>query len=330
MKPLIARLRDESGFSLIELAVAAAISLIIFSAALTAFSVMQRQRVNADRLLDSEQQARQGVDRLARQLRNLASPGASISAVSSTKPNSIDRNLPYDLVFKDIDQGGTVLATNPANVRRVRYCLQTSGAIATSGRTASSSHGALIVQLQRTSASMGALPASPPADTACPAAGWDSSQLVADYVTNAAAAQPVFRYSSADGEITGTDAVSRPHITRIEASLLIDPDPLQAPTAARLTTSVVLRNQNRAPIPAFTATPIGINCTVQLNGSASEDPENKRLKYAWYDNGVPIAGTDDLVVVQKQFTKPGTHVFTLKVTDPASLSETSAPQTITC
>jgi len=54
------------------------------------------------------------------------------------------------------------------------------------------------------------------------------------------------------------------------------------------------------------------------------------MKYAWYDNNVLIPGTDDLVVVQKQFSKPGTHVFKLTVTDPADLSDTSATQAITC
>ena len=325
------RFRDESGFTLIELAVAASVSLIIFSAALTAFSAMQRQRVLADRLADSEQQARQGVDRIARQLRNLASPGASISAATSTKPNSIDRNLPYDIIFKDVDERGTALATNPANVRRVRYCLQTAGAIGGTGKTASISHGALVSQFQRTSGTMGALPVSPPADTACPGTGWDSSRVIADYLTNAAGTpRPLFRYSSADGEITGTDALSRPRITRVETSFLVDPDPLKLPSAAELTTSVVLRNQNRAPIAAFTATPSGINCTIQLNGSASEDPENKRLKYEWFDNDVPIPGTDDLVVVQKAFTTGITHTFKLKVTDPAALDDTSAPQSLPC
>lgn len=326
------RLREDSGFTLIELLIAAVVMLVILTASLTAFTTMQRQRVFVDRLADAEQQARQGADRMARQLRNLASPGASISLASSTKPNSIDRNLPYDLVFKDVDEQGPVLATNPANVRRVRYCLQTSGAIGSSSESASSTRGALIQQTQRTSAALPTLPDAAPASLACPAPGWGTTRVVADHLTNAgsAPARPLFRYSSSAGEVTGTDDLARPEITRVEATLQVDPDPTRSPLASRLTTSVVLRNQNRAPRAGIEVTVLNsLSCTVQLNGSGSEDPENKRLKYTWYDNDVPIAGTEDRVVVQQQFAKT-THVFKLEVTDPAELSDTFTAPPITC
>ena len=69
-------------------------------------------------------------------------------------------------------------------------------------------------------------------------------------------------------------------------------------------------------------------CSIQLNGSASEDPESKPLEYEWVIDGVaepPPGG----VVVQKVLTK-GTHTFQLRVYDRARLEGTSATETHTC
>jgi prepilin-type N-terminal cleavage/methylation domain-containing protein len=328
----MSRLRSEqAGFTLIELMVAEAISLVILSATMTVFTVMYRERAASERVEDAQRLARQGVDRMSRQLRNLASPADFITAATSAQPKAVDRDLPFDLIFKDIDETSvTAPVTNPANVRRVRYCLQTSGTITGTGAAASASRGVLWQQVQRTSSSLPVLPAAPPAATACPGSGWDSARLVADYLTNANAASPraLFRYSSDTTEVTGTDAAARALITRVETNVFVDPDPTRRPVEKSLVTSVVLRNQNRAPVALFTKTAVG-TCSVQLNGSASEDPENKRLTYRWFDNGVAMAGLEDRVVVQKALT-PGTHVITLQVSDPAGLTDTSDPQSVTC
>jgi len=328
----MSRLRANDGFTVVELAVAAAISLVILSLSMTVMTSMWSQAQRTERHNNAAQLARQATDRLARQLRNLASPGDVITASTSAQPKSVDRNLPYDIVFKDVDEGALTSPTlNPANVRRIRYCLQTSGSIATSGGgTASPARGVLWMQTQKTSGAMTTLPLNPPADLACPGGGWGTSQVVADYVHNRATTpeRPVFRYSDSAGEITDSSAASREKIVRVESDLYVDPEPLKKPEESKLQTSVILRNQNRAPSAAFTLTKL-TGCTVQINGSASEDPENKRLTFKWSVDGVALpANQQDRVVVQTTVT-PGLRTFKLEVFDPAGLPATPATQTST-
>jgi hypothetical protein len=323
------RAREEAGFTVIELAVAAAVSLMIFGASMTLMISMWRGGRLAERHTDASQQVRQATDRLARQLRNLASPADSITSSTSAQPKSVDRDDPFDIIFKDVDDGALTSPTlNPANVRRVRYCLQTSGAVPSSG-TASPGRGVLWAQTQR-SASGAALPVAPPADTACPGAGWDTSRIVADWITNARVTptRPLFRYSESGGDITGTDGASRERIIRVSSDVYVDPDPLQRPREAHLVTSVVLRNQNRVPTAKFTATAVG-TCTVQLNGSASDDPENKRLTYHWSIDGALLSSDfQNRVVIQKVLTA-GSHLVKLEVFDAAGLPSVPATQSVT-
>jgi Tfp pilus assembly protein PilW len=240
--------RDEAGFTVIELAVAAMISLTVLGATMTLLVSMMHRRTATDRHTDAQQQARPGIDRLSRQLRNLASPADVITNSALIKPKSVDRNEPFDMVFKDVDEGPMTSASNPANVRRVRYCLQTSGSIP-GGGTASNARGVLWMQTQRTSAGTPILPAAPPPAAACPGGGWNDQTRVADYLTNknAATPRPLFRYSSATGQITATDDAAREQIIRVESDLFIDPDTTITPREAHVVSSVVLRNQNRAP-----------------------------------------------------------------------------------
>jgi hypothetical protein len=68
-------------------------------------------------------------------------------------------------------------------------------------------------------------------------------------------------------------------------------------------------------------------CSIQLNGSASEDPESKPLEYEWYIDGVKIAETG--VVVQKSVAA-GSHTYQLKVYDRARLVGASPVETHPC
>lgn len=326
------RAREEAGLTLIELAVASFISLVILGATLTAFSALVARSTDVERQTEVETQARQGVDRLARQLRNLASPADVITAVTtSTQPKSVDRNLPYDVIFKDIDDTRPPGTANSANVRRVRYCLQTAGAVPGTGFSASPTRGVLWMQTQTWTT---ALPPAMPATTDCPGTGWTTQRIAADHVNNTAATpeRAVFRYTGDSGLVTDTSDEARETISRIETSLILDEDPLKHPRATQLTSSVVLRNQNRAPIARFTFTLLNplvtpSTCGVQLNGSASEDPESKPLEYKWSVDGVHDPA-DTGVVIQKVLPK-GSHAYTLDVYDRANLQGT-VTETHTC
>jgi Tfp pilus assembly protein PilV len=324
------RLRDETGLTLIEILVASAVSLVILGATLTVFTALVRQSQHVERQTEVETSARRGVDRLARQLRNLASPADIITNVqASTQPKSVDRNEPDDLIFKDIDDVRPAGSANSANVRRVRYCLQTSPG---AGVDASPTRGVLWMQTQTWQTPLP--PPLTPADEACPGDGWATRRIVADHLVNASASpvRPVFRYSGDSGLVTDTSDAARETISRVEETLIVDADPAQRPAATQLTSSVILRNQNRAPIARFTYTLLNpllspTTCSVQLNGSASEDPESKPLEYTWYvDDQLQ---TQSGVVVQLVLPK-GTHNFQLKVYDRAELQGTSTTETNTC
>jgi type II secretory pathway pseudopilin PulG len=324
----VRRAGDESGFTLVEVLVASLISLAILGVTLTAFTGLVRQSKYIERQTEGETMARQGADRLARQLRNLASPADIITNVAlSTQPKSVDRNLPYDLIFKDINDVQPPGSANSANVRRVRYCLQTSGVVPGAGFSASTTRSVLWVQTQTWTS---ALPPAVPVAVECPGAGWTTQRIVADHLTNASLApeRSVFRYSGDSGLVTDTSDAARESISRVETTLVVDADPTKRPAATQLTTSVILRNQNRAPIARFTYSLLNpTTCTVQLNGSGSEDPESKPLDYEWYVDDVKRVESG--VVVQITVPK-GTHTYQLKVYDRAHLLGTSITETQTC
>jgi type II secretory pathway pseudopilin PulG len=300
----MSRLRDEQGMTLIELAVASLISLIILGATMTVLAAANRQQRLNENQNDAGQTVRTTLDRMARQLRNMASP-TDITSVAGTLPRAIDRNLPYDLVFKDVQDVKIAGSLNQPNVRRVRYCLNTT----------TPTKGVLWQQIQTWTA---ATPPALPADAACPGTGWTTQRTVATNVTNNVGNRPVFSYTGDAGVITATDSNSRADVTRVLADLFVDADTTRLPKELELSTSVFLRNQNREPTAVMTKTILNpTSRLIQLNGSASQDPESQSLSYSWFmDGGTTPIGTGIVL----QYTVPaGVHTFQLKVFDPAGL-----------
>jgi type II secretory pathway pseudopilin PulG len=319
------RVRDESGLTLIELLVAMVVSFIVFAATLAVFESMVRQEKQIEDQTEVETMARHSVDRLARQLRNLASPADIVTNIAaSTQPKSIDRNLPTDLIFKDVGDTQPVGSLNSANVRRVRYCLQSSGPVADAGFSASPSRQVLWMQIQSWTS---AAPPAAPTTTDCPGTGWAMQRIVADRIVNTAAT-PLFGYSGDAGVISGSTDQEREQIARVTAAVQVDPDTSRPPAATQITTGVILRNQNRAPVADFEYTLLNpVTCSIQLNGSASEDPESKPLQYEWFIDGVPQNETG--VVVQTSVSA-GPHTYLLRVFDRARLVGSSSEETRTC
>jgi Tfp pilus assembly protein PilW len=320
----VTRLGDESGLTLVELLVAAAISLIVFGATLGVIESMFRQRANTEAQTEVETAARQAEDRLARQLRNLASPGDLVTSVTSTQPNSIDRDMPTDLIFKDVADTQPAGSLNSPNVRRVRYCLQSSGTVPGTSFSASPAREVLWMQFQTwTSAAAPVMPTA----TDCPGNGWTIQRMVADHIVNTSAT-PLFVYSGDSGLITGATSSDRANISRVEARITVDADPTTFPQASDLTTGVILRNQNRAPTASLAYSLLNpVTCAIQLDGSGSADPEHKPLQYAWYIDGTKQAETG--IVIQK-LVASGTHSYSLTVYDPAGLAGTTPVETHTC
>lgn len=290
--------RDEAGFMLTELLAAMVIFLIVMGATLTTLEAFTSQTQVTNRRNDTEQQARTVVDQLARQLRNLASP-------TSGQPQAIDKATSYDLVFESVDPAGPNAGTNLTNVRRLRYCLN----------TAVPSAGKVWLQVQTWTQ---AVPPAAPSTALCPDpdSRWTTSKVVATNVVN--------RVNGQDRPVWLYNAVASVDISSVRTTLILDLKPGSASGENTLSTGVFLRNQNRSPIAAFTATPTG-NRHVLLNGSESYDPEGEPLSYAWYD-GATLVGSG----VTTDYLAPaaGTRSLTLTVTDPGGLDDTAPVQAV--
>ncbi len=269
--------------------IASTLSLVIIGATMAVFVGMTHRVDESTRLNDAQDQAHFAISEMAKQLRNLASP-------TPLQPLSIDAAGAYDLVFQTVDPVGPNSGANKVNVRRMRYC------IGTSDKTR------LYRQTQNWTTST--TPAVPNT-TACPGTGWTSTRQVAASVTNTYNGQsrPLFVYNSTD-----TTA-----ITRIEATLWVDPQPTRAPKEVSLTTGVDLRNQNRKPVATFTIAQ-GTGTNVIVNGSDSEDPEDQPLTYAWTTDGTKSSCTAVVCTITLTGTNP--HSISLTVSDPSNLTGT--------
>jgi len=282
--------RGERGeTTLIGMLVGALLFIVVLGATLKLFERGTIVSRDAQTRADQQDRVRVAVDGITKQLRNLASP-------TPDQPDAVDRADGRDLVFKTVDPLGPNSGSNVSNVKRMRYCLDSSRR--------------LWRQQMRWS---GATPTAP-ADTTCPGTGWDTGNVVvADNVVNDDSGEPVFRFNSA----------TRSAITTIRVSLLIDLQRTRTPVPTELSSGVFLRNQNRAPSASFTASAGATE--IILNGSASSDPEGDPLTYIWKDNGTEIGRG----IVLKYKPAKGMHPITLEVQDPAGLSSTYGPTTVT-
>ena len=298
------RLRQEGGFTLVELLLAMTLMLVVLGATLTSLEGFARHnKTNIDQN-DAQDIARTAIDRLAQQLRNLALP-------TTTSPNSIDKASAYDLVFK----------TAEPSRRRVRYCL---------------SGDSLYMQTQAGSGAGTADPAVPPVMT-CPgptgSGAWARTTLVAHHVVNTVndKDRPVFYFNAPTTELA--------KITLLRSDLYVDVDPDRRPAESRISTGVYLRNQNQVPTASFSVASGGTGTRrFLLNASASVDPEGRTLFYSWFSGANPnLADTNCSPTnavgclgrgVTLDYTFPasagdGTQTFTLLVRDPGGLTATS-------
>ncbi|MGH3993166.1 MAG: hypothetical protein ACRDSN_11980, partial [Pseudonocardiaceae bacterium] len=157
--------------------------------------------------------------------------------------------------------------------------------------------------------------------------GWDTKAVAAEHVVNG------------NRGVFGYNATQASAITEIGASLFVDATPGRSPGEVTLETGVFLRNQNRAPIASFTAAVSG--SSMVLNGSESEDPEEKALDFYWYDEAVTSNGCEALPPEVPQagcvgtgivfnYSPPalGTRRVYLVARDPAGLTHTAPTQPV--
>jgi prepilin-type N-terminal cleavage/methylation domain-containing protein len=288
-------MRRQHGFTLVELLIAMTLMLIIFGATLTTF---ERSTVlNQTNQDQNEQQAkvRNVIDRMAREMRNHAAPAPDQQV-------GIDKADPYDLVFQTVDSVKPAGSNNSRNVSRVRYCLDTSVP----------ENEKIFLQTQTWTTA-----ATPPVPTTiiCPAPEWGAARVIADHIVNAYGGQQRAAWIANSSQIS--------HISAIRTRLFVDLDPTRLPHEQSLDTTISLRNENQAPVAAFTYS-VNANGSVVLNATGSYDPEGQRISYEWDDGSTPVGS--DLAFT---WDNPalGQHTVTLIVTDGSGLSE-STSQTV--
>lgn len=292
-------MRQEDGFTLIEVVVTMAITLVVFAATLTALGAFSNAS-KADTLrAEMQERARNALDRIAHNLRDVTAP-------NSKSPGALDQASEYSITFDTIDGTKVAGGENVTNAMRVRYCL---------GDT-NPENETLFQQVKRWKT---AEPPAVPAATECPdksASDWDETSKVATNVVNrdGGQARPVFVYS----------ATTTPQIVTVEANLYIDLNPNIQPDETQLTTAVSLRNANRPPVASFSATVV--NEHVLLNASESRDPEGLSLTYKWFEGTKQLSSTAETYETEK--LSKGTRTYKLEVTDPAGLTS-STTQTVT-
>jgi prepilin-type N-terminal cleavage/methylation domain-containing protein len=295
----VIRSRSEAGFSLVELLVAMSVVTVVMMATVTAFaSFHKNERTN--RLQNEAQDvARQTVDRLARELRNLASP-------TDFQPEAVERAEDFDLIFQTVDPVKTAGSQNARNIKRVRYCLSP----VTNGK-------ADLYRMEESWTAPNPPPAMPWTST-CDDDQTNSMLVMTDVVNSASGVnKPLFQYTPGPAVLE--------EIKAIGADVHVDVNPGASPKRVSLNSSVFLRNQNRAPTASCDADYAGNGRQVVLNGSASEDPESHPLKnYRWFLSGSTqqlTAGGIPLEGIVATWTAPsaGTYTFRLEVSDHADL-----------
>ena len=307
---MIARGRDESGYTLIEVLLVSVLSIVVLGATLSVFTTMERKQQTSRKVNVLQDETRAVVDQIAKQLRNVASPSDNVF-----KP--IERAEPHDLIFRVVSRTGTATATNPTNIQRVRYCLDNQRRLYTQTQVltdASTAH---------------------PVGQACPlpGSGWSSQRLINGNVVNGT--RPVFSYvmSSTSGYqelATVTADAELERVVSVRAQIFVDDNIASGPAESALGTRVFLRNQNIKPTASFIATPSG-TMSLQLNGSASEDAEGGRLLFEWFDENV--VATNKKVGEGAVFLYSpvvGSRSIYLKVTDPGGNFAVTPAQTFNC
>jgi hypothetical protein len=281
--------RSEAGVTFVELLIAMSILVVVLLATFVAFDGFGAATRANFKQNHAQSVARSTADRIARELRNTASPGFSGAPVERADPN--------DLIFNRVEPAGGGGPSNPTKVARVRYCLLPAERK---------------IWRQVETWSVSSRP-SLPSTTECPATPLGTETLVADIVVNGPS-RPLFTY----------DSTTLANITSVEVDIHTDVDVNQPPGEQRLSTEVFLRNQNRPPIAGFTATTTG-NQHVLLNASSSSDPDGDTLAYKWYDGGTLIG---EGALLDYAAPSAGNRTLRVSVTDPAGLTTLSPTQTI--
>jgi prepilin-type N-terminal cleavage/methylation domain-containing protein len=285
----VTRLREEDGFTLVELLVTMLILTIIFGAVLGAFEAFQRFTVTSNARADTQDMVRNAVDVMTQRLRG---------AVDSGTASGVDRANANDLVVRVVDpalSGGS----NAARQAYLRYCVDPS------------TQKLYAQSLGWTTAAPATLPVSACGSTT----GWATTDQLADHVTTAGG--NIFSFSP-----------SASAVSKVGIDLTSDLDPARPPAATQLRTGVVLRNLNQPPTAQLSCVGAGSG-SVTCDSTGSSDDSGQALGLAWsYAAGAcPAASYTAIgattILINQTGLSPGQYCFKLVVTDSSGMTGTS-------
>jgi len=287
---MIAPLAAEDGVTLVEMLVVLALSVIVMGTTFTTFSQFEQTTGSSQRQNDAQDQVRVGLDGLARELRNLASPTDEL-------PEAVVRAEPADVVFQSVSSTAT---------RRVRYCLQTT--------------------TRRLWRQVQFAPFSAPS-SGCPDVAWGSQRAAIDNVVNGS--RPVFSYNAASltaiTEIGSTlwvdvDPAAKPIETSLQTSVFLR-NQNRGPTAsftATVGSSAAILNGSDSSDPEGKA--LEYYWYDQLQSGNLCDPLPAEVPQTG------CVGTG--IVFNYAPPAPGTRHLSLVVRDPAGLTDSASTQSI--
>jgi Tfp pilus assembly protein PilW len=305
-KLLRARLRSESGWTLIELMFAILVSTLVLGTATNLLSSVASLNGTTTREVQAQDKARTAIDTLASQLRNAVGPPGKPPIYYPAAGSSGGST---EVVFYKPSSSAST-TNNPRQLVWARYCLDYS----------TPSNETLWAQ----TAAYDSTQAGPPSTTACPSVAWATQQPVATNVVNRNATPVTVLFTQ------NTDSAGAIH--DIQVRLLVQGDSSRKPTA--ITSSVDFRNAKTAPSAV-------VSCQAQnghavCDASKSADPDGEALSYKWkylccspsYAGGDPTWETGQTsYLFDKPLASGSTYAIWVEVTDASGLS-TDASQAI--
>jgi type II secretory pathway pseudopilin PulG len=268
------RVREQSGWTLVELLIAMTLMLVVLGATLNSWDGFITRQAKATRLQDQQDRTRFAMDRMIQQLRNLANP-----VVASQ--NTIDTAEDYKLIFQ---------TTDPAK-QWVMYCVDTTT------RTLWYQVSTIIAGNPPVNAEMRTgCPSTKQSGTALAPNFWANTQQVTLAINNGAS-RPAFSFTTVDSSsgaasllATPVSTVNKPKVNAVSADIWVDNNPADKPPETELRSGVYLRNQNQAPTARF-GVQQGTGREYTFTASGSSDPEQRTLQYNWYRTIGPNAAT---------------------------------------